>query len=49
MYNFTLTYSICKIFGGLFSFHINMYGRSYFPGTTNQIPDKGIWRSDHAI
>ena len=30
-YNCTLTYGTCEIFGSLYSFQNNAYGRSYFP------------------
>ena len=36
-------------FGSLYSFSVNVYSRSYFPGTTNQRLDKQRRRSDHAI
>ena len=39
-YNFTLTYGTCESFGSLYSFHVNVYFRSYNTGTTNQILDK---------
>ena len=30
-YDCTLTYGICTGFGILYSFHVDVYGRSYFP------------------
>ena len=39
-YNCTLTYGTCASFGSLYSFRVNLYGISYFPGTTSQILDQ---------
>ena len=40
MYDSTVTYGTYASFGSLYSLCINLYDRSYFPGTTNQIIDK---------
>ena len=39
-YNCALTYGTCKSFGSVYSFCINVYKRSYSPGTTDQRSDK---------
>ena len=48
-YNCRLTYGTCESFGSLTSFHINVYGISYFTGTDNQRPDKQRRRANHTI
>ena len=48
-YDLTLTYGTYTSFKRLYSFQINVYGRSYFTGTTNQGLDKQIRRAKHAI
>ena len=40
VYNWTLTYGTCKIYRIVYSFCINLYGRKYISGTTNQRSDK---------
>ena len=39
-YDCKLTYGTCASFGSLYSFCVNVYGRSYFTGTNNQIIDE---------
>ena len=48
-YNYTLTCGTCESLGSVYSFCINVYDRSYFPGTTNQRPDKRRRRANQAI
>ena len=48
-YNCTLTYGTCESFGSVYLFFVNIYDRSYFSGSTNQISDKRIRWSNHSI
>ena len=48
-YNCTLSYGTCESFGSVYSFHINVYGRSYFSSTTNQIYENKRQQSYHII
>ena len=48
-YDCTITYATCNSFGSLYSFHSNIYGRSYLPGNTNQRTNKQKRRDKHTI
>ena len=48
-YNCTPTYGTRKSFVSVYSFCINVYDKSYFPGTTTQRTDIKRQRSDHTI